>query len=464
MPGWAAHPENHGTVLTAERMDALRSSLKFSQSDPFALPPEDSELAQLLKRRGNQLFPPQTRAAIAYPLESLPKWEEIRTPLTGARSTSAVFGNLNLTYLRTAIGKHMAFVAPDVGLTTHLGGVIHATGTFDAAPPPDLLRFLRERHQQAFGWRLLSSGQFHSIAINEGLAALLAFAFGRTKYAIEGKEQLIPIVTIYDVFWKHAYTQLYYGLYDRARFIAVGTPSGTSLSSESGTHQSIQTPAILMGLPNSIYYEPAFAFDMKVLYHWAVEQLAAAGGESVYLRLTTQEIEQPEITDAPSLRDQIIRGGYWFISHRGEPGYAPVRNVGHIFATGHTIVEAIRASQMLRSEGIFANVCNVTSWERLKRDWEAYWLAPDVGTDPPRSYHLNDLIPDDEVLVPAVVVGDFTPQVADWVGNALGKQITVLGPRGFSQTGSLEGVRKLHGIDAAAVADELRKAIQLRRG
>jgi pyruvate dehydrogenase E1 component len=462
MPGWAAHPENHGAVLTAERMDVLRSRLSFPDGDPFARPPADSKLAQFLERRASELFPPETRIAVAYPSELLPKWQEIRTPLSGARSTSAVFGNLNLTYLRTALGKYMAFVAPDVGLTTHLGGVIHATGTFDAEPPADLLRFLRERHQQAFAWRLVSSGQFHSIAINEGLAALLAFAFGRTKYAVEGKEQLIPIVTIYDVFWKHAYTQLYYALYDRARFIAVGTPSGTSLSRESGTHQSVQTPAIFMALPNIIYYEPAFAYDMKVLYLWAVEQLTGNDGESVYLRLTTQEIEQPEITDSPALREQVIRGGYWFINRRGEPGYEPVRNVGHIFATGHTIVEAIRASEALRREGIFANVCNVTSWERLKRDWEAYWLAPDVGDDPARSYHLNDLIPDDEVSVPAVVVGDFTPQVADWVGNALGKQITVLGPRGFSQTGSLESVRKLHGIDATAVADQLRQAIRLR--
>jgi pyruvate dehydrogenase E1 component len=397
---------------------------------------------------------------VSYPSGLTPDWDTIRTPLTGKKSTAAVFGNLNVTYLKTAIGKHMAFLAPDVGLTTHLGGVILATGVFDSDPPPDLFSFLREKRLQPFGWRLSTQGQFHSIAINEGLAALLAFAFGRQKFAIEGKERLIPIATIYDVFWKHAYTQLYYALYDRARFIAVGTPSGTSLSRESGTHQSIQTPAMFMGLPNIIYYEPALAYDMKVLYHWAIEQIVSPAGESVYLRLTTQEIEQPDIEDSPAMREQVIRGGYWLIDRRADRGFDPARNVAHVFATGAVISEAIRASELLGEKGIFLNVCNVTSWERLKRDWESYWADPSVGEDSNASYHLNDLIPDDEMDVPAVVVGDFTPQVADWLGSALGKTVPVLGPRRFSETGAIESVRRFHDIDAAAIVDRILRAFQ----
>jgi len=458
LPGWAGHPENHGAVLSGDRMTVYRRVLGLPDGEAFDLPAVDSELAAFLTDRSNQLFPPETKETVVYPADLMPAWEEIRTPLEGTKSTGTVFGSLNLTYLKSRIGKHMAFVAPDVGLTTHLGGVINATGVFDAAPGPDLMRFLREKQQQPFGWRLSKEGQFHSIAINEGLAAMLGFAFGRNKYAIEGKERWIPVVTIYDVFWKHAYTQVYYALYDHARFIAVGTPSGTSLSRESGTHQSIQTPAIFMGLPNIIYYEPAFAYDMKVLYHWAVQQMISPAGESVYLRLTTQEIEQPQITDSPEMREQVIRGGYWFLDHRGSQGYDPQRNVAHCFATGHAITEAIRAAGVLRQQGIFLNVCNVTSWERLKRDWESYWGSPETQEDQNASYHLNDLIPDDELLVPAVVVGDFTPQVADWLGSALGKMVPVLGPRQFSETGSLEEVRKFHAMNADSIVGLLQKA------
>jgi pyruvate dehydrogenase E1 component len=455
LPGWAAHPENHGAVLSEDRMEAYRSTIGFDASDPFGLPASDSEIGGFMSQRACELFPTKTRIEVSYPSALMPVWDQVRTPLDGKKSTAAVFGNLNVTYLKTPIGKHMAFAAPDVGLTTHLGGIILATGAFDSDPPPDLFRFLREQHKQPFGWRLTTQGQFHSIAINEGLAAMLAFAFGRPKFAIEGKERLIPIVTIYDIFWKHAYTQVYYALYDKARFIAVGTPSGTSLSRESGTHQSIHTPAMFMGLPNIIYYEPAFAYDMKVIYHWAMEQIVSPDGEAVYLRLTTQELEQPEIEDTSAIREQVIRGAYWLINRRGESGYDPSRNVAHIFATGPVMSEAIQASEALRERGLFVNVCNVTSWERLKRDWERYWADPELRENPEASYHLNDLIPDDEVAVRAVVVGDFTPQVADWLGNALGKSIPVLAPRGFSETGSLERIRNLHGIDAAAIVKAL---------
>ena len=72
--------------------------------------------------------------------------------------------------------------------------------------------------------------------------------------------------------------------------------------------------------------------------------------------------------------------------------------------------------------------------------------------------HLNDLIADDELLVPSVVVGDFTPQVADWLGSALGKMVPVLGPRQFSETGSLDEVRKFHAMNADSIVGVLQKA------
>ena len=450
LPGWAGHPENHGAMLSEDRMEEYRRRLGFPKGDPFALPPE-GDVSRLLAQRAGYLFPETTRRVVSYPVRKAPAWDDVRSPTSGKRSSSAVFGNLNLTYLRSSIGKHLAFIAPDVGLTTHLGGVIRATGVFDAHPREDLTRFLREQKKQPFGWRLTEAGQFHSIAINEGVAVLLAFAMGREKFAIEGKERLIPIVTIYDVFWKHAYTQLFYALYDKSRFIAVGTPSGTSLSRESGTHQSIQTPAVFMGLPNIIYYEPAFAIDTQVIYHWAIDQIMSEQGESVYLRLTTEDIDQPDIGDTAEFRENVIRGGYWYLDLRNESGYQPGSNAASVFATGPVIVEALRASEILRQQGLFVNVCNVTSWERLKRDWELYWSEPERWEDPAAGYHLNNLIPDDEIGAPMVVVGDFTPQVADWIGGALGRSVPVLAPRGFSETGRLEAVRALHGIDAGSI-------------
>lgn len=463
LPAMAGHPENHGAVLSGDRMAEYRLRVGFPEGDPFALPAEGGDLDRLMRERAKLLFSPESLEPVACPVDISPSWDDARVSASGKRSTSAVFGNLNLTYLRLPIGPRLAFIAPDVGLTTHLGGVIRATGVFDANPPPDLTRFLREQNRQPFEWRLTERGQFHSVAINEGVAALLAFAFGREKFSVEGKQRLIPIVTIYDIFWKHAYTQVYYALYDRARFIAVGTPSGTSLSRESGTHQSIQTPALFMGMPNIIYYEPAFAYDVRAIYHWAIGQLMDDEGEAVYLRLTTQELDQPELEDTKEMRRAVIRGGYWFIDQREASGYDAGRNAASVFATGPIIAEAIRAAEILREQGIFLNVCNVTSWERLKRDWEEYWRTPEVWDDSGSDYHLNALIPDNELDSPMVVVGDFTPQVAEWVGSALGRHVPVLGPNRFSETGEVEAIRRFHGIDADSIARSVTAEFRTRR-
>ncbi len=363
--------------------------------------------------------------------------------------------------------------------------MISATGAYDHNPGPDLLRFLRSRRQLLFNWRLSREGQFHSVAINEGVAALLLFAFGRPKFEIERKERLFPICTIYDVFWKHAYSQLYYALYDGARFIAVGTPSGTSLSRESGTHQSIQTPAIIMGLPKIIYYEPAFAFDLSVIYEWAIRQMTDSNGEAVYLRLSTQEILQPwgaldssllkkhGLSRYPTiesgeeaverLREAVLAGGYWILDYRSDGGYRPRSNAALIFATGPIIEEAIKASQtLLDLHGIYANVCNVTSWERLKRDYEFYWSSPEIYEDEEKSYHLHDLVPANENSAPCVIVGDFSPQVAEWACGAFNRRIPILGTKGFSQAGDIRSVRRHHQLDSDSIVEAILREFSMK--
>lgn len=485
MPGWSGHPENHGAIMTAAQMDIYRVRLLGAgavTADPWAGFAEDSDERRVLAARAEALFPATEEAAVSWPTALLPTADETHIPLIGERSTAAAFGMLNAAYTRLPIGRRMAFLAPDVGLTTHLGGVIAATGVYDPHPTPDLGKLLRDQHHAMFGWRLTREGRFHSLPINEGLAAMALYAFGRPKRAVEGKQAMIPVGTIYDAFWKHAYTQVYFALYDGARFLAVGTPSGTSLSRESGTHQSIQAPAIFAGLPGLLAYEPAYAFDVKVLYDWAIRQMMQPDGVAVYLRLSTQELVQPFGAPAAALLEHhglrsvpvfdehpdtlarlerdIVAGGYWLLDRRGEPGWEP-RRAATILATGPVMEDALRASEQLHADGVYVGVLNVTSWARLERDWARCEQAVALG-DEAASHHLADLLADDEVGAPMVVVGDFSPQLAAWVGTALGRYVPVLGPRGFSQAGDLASIRRLHGIDAAAIVAALRAQARAR--
>ena len=58
-----------------------------------------------------------------------------------------------------------------------------------------------------------------------------------TSYELCG-QQLFPIGTVYDPFVCRGLDALIYDLYNRAKMIVVGTPSGITLSPEGGAHQS----------------------------------------------------------------------------------------------------------------------------------------------------------------------------------------------------------------------------------
>ena len=50
---------------------------------------------------------------------------------------------------------------------------------------------------------------------------------------------LLPIGTLYDPFIRRGLDALFYSIYSGAKFIVVGTPSGITLASEGGIHQSL---------------------------------------------------------------------------------------------------------------------------------------------------------------------------------------------------------------------------------
>ena len=74
---------------------------------------------------------------------------------------------------------------------------------------------------------------------------------------------LLPIGTLYDPFIRRGLDALFYSIYSGAKFIVVGTPSGITLASEGGIHQSLITASIGAEMPELTAYEPAFAQELE---------------------------------------------------------------------------------------------------------------------------------------------------------------------------------------------------------
>ena len=125
----------------------------------------------------------------------------------------------------------------------------------------------------------------------------------------------------------------------------VATPSGVTLAPEGGAHQSIGTPLIGMAQDGLASFEPAFVDELAVIMRWAFDYMQRDGrrragratwlrdetGGSVYLRLSTRGLEQPQRAMTPELADDIIAGAYWLrkpgpnAAGRGRLSRAPSR-------------------------------------------------------------------------------------------------------------------------------------------
>jgi pyruvate dehydrogenase E1 component len=256
---------------------------------------------------------------------------------------------------------------------------------------------------------------------------------------------LLPIGTLYDPFIKRGLDALNYALYQNARFILVATPSGITLAPEGGAHQSVIEPLIGLAQPGLLAFEPAFADELAVLLRWALSEIQTDTGESVYFRLSTRPIEQPERRIDQALTDGIIGGGYWL----REPG--PDCELAIAYC-GAVAPEALAAFAALCEDLPQTGVLAVTSPNRLHRDWRAATRTGGAGL---ASRLLDRLRPDAAI----VTVCDSTPATLSWLGSVARHRVVSLGVDQFGQSGDLPDLYRYYDIDQDAIVGAAAEAL-----
>src|SRR5207244_8444397 len=125
--------------------------------------------------------------------------------------------------------------------------------------------------------------------------------------------------------------------------MVAATPSGITLAPEGGAHQSIATPLIGMAQDGLASFEPAFVDELAVIMGWGFQFMQREGageGGSVYLRLSTRTIDQPQRRMTPDLQKGITDGAYWL--------RRPSANCEAVIAyTGAVAPEAIEAISLI---------------------------------------------------------------------------------------------------------------------
>jgi pyruvate dehydrogenase E1 component len=433
--GWglpiAGDPLNHAAVLSPVQIDALRAEMGLTVDDEWDRFHPDSLAGRICVAAGFEVnnIEPKPRPDLAVPVSV---GGGLGTKLV---STQEVFGRL-LTGLGAVpgIAERIVTLSPDVSVSTNLGGWINKFGVFHPDAQPDFLgpdRLLR--------WQQGPQGRHIELGLSEMnlFLALHALGLGQELHG----EHLIPIGTVYDPFVCRGLDALIYALYNGARFIVVGTPAGVTLAPEGGAHQSTITPSIGLELPGMTYAEPCFAKSLDWLLCDGVRRLGAIGGESLYLRLSTRPTDQSPFNAALGrrgddvLRNDVLAGGYRLV----EPSRSGTEAHVVLASCGAVLPEAVHAARLLEAEGVAATVLDLTSPDRLYREWRAE--VQDASRQGRRAdreaLHIASLVPPDERRSPIVTVHDAASHSLAWLGSVFGQSVVPVGVDEFGQSGSI---------------------------
>lgn len=452
--GWgtpiAGHKDNHGGLMTPKQMAEWQAHMGVASGqewEPFATVSDPAGLQEFLNdvpffSKGARRLSDEKLTVPAIPA---PQDREIATQMAFGKILDA------LAKSDSDLAARIVTTSPDVTGTTSLGPWVNRRKLFSRDAKPDVFRSLSI--PSTAKWEFSPEGQHIELGIAEMNLCLLLAAAGLST-SLFGK-RLIPIGTVYDPFVARALDALNYACYQDARFMLVGTPSGVTLSPEGGAHQSIGTPMIGMSQPGLTSFEPAYADELAVIMAWSFDHMQKDDGGSVYLRLTTNPIEQIGTRSSATFAEDVTQGGYWL----RKPGPNPDVVIAY---QGAVAPEAIAAAGMIATGRRDVGVLSVTSADRLHADWTATQEARAQGANPGPA-HIERLLADLPPHCTLVTVIDGHPATLSWLGGVMGHRVLPLGVTAFGQTGTIGDLYRHFGLDARSIADRVQSLTPGRR-
>ena len=454
--GWrlpiAGDPANHSRLLSSDQIELLRRQFAIDQGAEFDRFPSGSTEAAACEETRKRLAAGKRTPAARLAMPSVVPLE-----FPAVVSTQQAFGNILSDLARHAdIRRRVVTTSPDVAVSTNLGGWIQKVGIYSYENRPDY--FADSHIPVALKWKQSPHGQHLELGISENNLFLLLGALG-----VAGDlfgERLIPIGTLYDTFISRGLDALHYAIYNGAKFIVVGTPSGISLGPEGGLHQSLLPPSFGIGSPLITYYEPCFAKEVEWILLEGIRRIVEEPeAESLFLRLST--VPQPQELFAsvhdPDLKRKVLRGGYRLVDYSCRPGYVPGTNVVNLFTCGAMLPTAVEASRDLAGDDLFVNIINVTSPDLLHRGWVGAGRLRMNGRA--ASHHLEELIPPAERHCPLVTVMDGHPHALSFLGSVFGARTVALGVDQYGQSGTRQDLYDHYQIGLKAMVQAAIEAI-----
>lgn len=431
------HPGNHSALLSDSQWRELATSLAVDPELAWEGFPPESEEGRLCAATASRLQKaPPAPAAVA-----------VRVPTSlGARqrtteSTQQAFGVFLTDLLREApeVASRVVTVSPDVASSTNLGGWINRVGIWHSEERHD---WFADDPGTLLHWRESGAGRHIELGIAEGNLVGLVGELGATWS--RDSQPLLPIGTLYDPFVARALEPWSFGIYAGGQSILVGTPSGITLASEGGAHQSIITPSIGIEQPRCMAWEPAFSQDLEWAFLHALDQLGRSDGSSAYFRLSTRPIDQslaalPRVGQALEERRRAVLAGGYRLRQADEPPRVTLVGMGAVMP------EVLSAWEELVADGLPCDVVCLTSADLVFRATRARRALGGGVADV-----LDTLFPPDRAA-PIVSVVDGHPHTLAFLAGVNATPISSLGVTDFGQVGDVDDLYRHYGIDTDTI-------------
>ena len=430
------HPGNHSALLSVEQWRQLGLDLDAEPDKPWVNFASGSPEGRLCRDAANRLVPPELKSSAVVKPPA-----ELGVAHRGSESTQQALGRFLLDLSRAApeVAARVVTVSPDVASSTNLGGWINRVGMWHVDEHPD---WFEHDRSTLLHWTQSRKGQHIELGIAEvnlvGLLSELGLTWSR-----DG-QPLLPIGTLYDPFVTRALEPWSFGIYAGGQSILVGTPSGVTLASEGGAHQSVITPSVGLEQPHCTAWEPAFVQDFEWAMLDALAKLGAPDGTSAYFRLSTRPVDQalaalPDDLEARAQRRQaVLSGGYRLRETREKPAVCLV-------GMGAVMAEVLGAASALEADGVACDVVCLTSADLVFRAAQA---RRGLANGP--SAALDTLFPL-ERAAPIVAVLDGHPHTLSFLGTINATPIASLGVNDFGQVGDIDDLYRHFGIDELTI-------------
>jgi len=437
----AGHKDNHAGMMTPEQMALFKQENRITDGQEWS-PAEGLNLSAeamqefLDKVPFKQRPTPKSRAAVI-PVGEIP------TPAGLQSSTQVAFGKI-MTAIgnrKDALADRVVTASPDVASSTNLSAWINKRGVYHVQNKEDTFR--QEKVPSTLKWIQTPQGQHIELGIAENNLFTLLSSLGLSEQHFGAR--LLPIGTLYDPFICRGLDALNYGCYQDSRFIVVGTPSGVTLAPEGGAHQSFNTQLIGMAQDNLLSFEPAYSDELACIMQWSLDYMQRESGSSVYLRLSTRSLKQPQRAMTSQLQEDILEGGYWL----KEPKQGSQLAILYMGVIGP---EAEAAYEELADELPDAGLLAITSADRLFSGWQAAKKARQLGEGNAAS-HIEKLLAPLATNAGLVTIVDGYPATLSWVGGVLGHRVESLGVEKFGQSGDIPDIYDYYRINTKAILD-----------